>query len=130
MGILKRIAGVVLTGAVALGVIIGAISWFQMSPQDRAEMLGSVGRVLVWLGIAAVLPWATYFFTTLVAKRESNLLAGVMIAAYTFVDGAALWLLFELSGLSTAGIFLIVLGLLSALTYNLLVCDWIAEKMG
>lgn len=130
MELLKKIASIVIGGAVALGVVVGAISWFQMSPDDRSAILGTVGRVLAWLGIVLVLPWATYFVTTAAARLESNRAGAALVAGYTLVDLAILaWLMkFTLPQSTTLGV-LIVLGLLVALAYNLLACDWIAERL-
>lgn len=129
MELLKKIAGIVITGAVVLGVIIGAISWFQMPAEDRSAVLGTVWRALLWIGITLVLPWATYFVTTAVSRRESNAMAGLMVGAYTVLNALILAWLLDWSIHSTAAIVLTILGLLIALGYNLLVCDWIAERL-
>ncbi len=130
MELVKKIATILLTGAVALGVIIGAVSWFQMSPDDRSAMIATVGRALAWLGIVLVLPWATYFITTWVARRESNAAGAVLVVGYTLIDAAVLFYLIPFSQFSAIVIALICLGILIALLYNLLTCDWIAEKVG
>ncbi len=130
MELIKKIATILLTGAVGLGVVVGAISWFQMPAEDRSAILGSVWRALAWLGIVLILPWATYFVTTWVSKRESNLAGAVLVAGYTLVGGLILAWLFDFSIHGTTAIVLVILGILIALAYNLLVCDWIAEKLG
>lgn len=126
----KRILSFLFAGAVALGVIVGAISWFQMSPQDRQAVWSAVGKVLLWVGVVGLLPWATFFLTTWVARRESNWVASVLVGSYTLAElGLLLWL-FDFSVGGTTGWVLILLGFLVALTYNVLSCDWIAEKLG
>jgi uncharacterized membrane protein (UPF0136 family) len=130
MDLIKKIASIVIGGAVALGVVVGAISWFQMTPDERSALLSTVWRSLAWIGIVLVLPWATYFVTTWVAKRESNGISAALVAGYTLVGlGVLLWL-FDFSIRGTTPVVLCVLGGLIALAYNLLVCDWIAERLG
>jgi hypothetical protein len=130
MDLIKKIASIVIGGAVMLGVVVGAISWFQMTPDERSALLSTVWRSLAWIGIVLVLPWATYFVTTWVAKRESNGISAALVTGYTIVGlGVLLWL-FDFSIHGTTPVVLCVLGGLIALAYNLLVCDWIAERLG
>jgi hypothetical protein len=64
-----------------------------------------------------------------VGRRDSNAAGAALVAGYTLADVLALgWLLGFHSHSTTAWVFAI-LGLLVALAYNLLACDWIAEKM-
>jgi hypothetical protein len=128
--LLKKIASIVIAGAVALGVVVGAISWFQMDPADRSAVLSTVWRALAWIGIVVVLPWATYFITTWVAKRHSNAAGALLVGGLTVVDALVLLWLFDFSIHGTTPIVLMILGVLVALAYNLLTCDWIAERLG
>ncbi len=130
MELAKKIATIVITAAAVLGVVGGAISWFQMPAEDRSAILSIVGRGLGWIGIVLVLPWATFFLTTWVAKRDSNAAGAALVIGYTVVGAAILGWLFDFSISGTTAAVLCVLGLLVALAYNLLVCDWIAEKLG
>lgn len=128
--IAKKMVSFVLAGAVALGVMVGTVSWFQMSPEERQILWNAIGKVLLWVGVVGVVPWATFFLTTWVARRESNLAASGLVGGYTLIElGLLLWL-FDFSVGGTIGVVLIFLGFLVALTYNVLSCDWIAEKMG
>jgi FtsH-binding integral membrane protein len=130
MELVKKIAGIVITGAVTLGVVAAGISWFQMDPEDRSAILSTVGRSLAWLGIVLVLPWATYFISVAVGRRDSNGASAMLVAGYTLVDGLILGWLLGFHGHSTTAIIFAILGMLIALAYNLLACDWIAEKLG
>jgi hypothetical protein len=82
------------------------------------------------LGIVLLLPWATFFLTTWIARRQSNAAGALLVAAYTILEAVLLGWLFgwEVPG-ATAWTFFVV-GVLLAGVYNLLVCDWIAEKLG
>jgi FtsH-binding integral membrane protein len=129
MELLKTVVGKVATGLVALGVVAGAISWSQMDDQTRQMLLRGVERIALWLGVVLVWPWASFALIGRIARAESNLAAGLLIAAYSLAEALLLAWLFHWQILtSTAWTFLLFGGLLAA-TYNLLICDWIAEKV-
>ena len=130
MDFLKTIAGKVVTGLVALAVVIGAISWWQMEPDSRQAILSATGRIFAWLGIVVFLPWLSFMVIGRVAKLESNLAGGILVGAYTVIETVVLaWLFHWRMPSATAWTFLLVGGLIAG-AYNLLACDWIAEKMG
>ena len=91
-------------------------------------MWHGIGRVIVWIGLVLVIPWGTFFGTTAVARRESNAAGALLVFAYTLVDVS---LLVSLVGFpsGTFAVLAFALGGLVALTYNLLTCDWIAERV-
>ena len=122
----KTIVQWVLGGVTVLAVIAAAVASSDLSPAERSAMWHGVGRAVVWAGIVLVLPWASFFLTTAVARRESNAAGVALVVGYTLLDLSVLLLLVGVP----AGAFLIcatVLGGLVGLTYNLLVCDWVAE---
>ena len=129
MDFLKSITGKIVTGAVALGVIVAAVSWWQLDHASRTAIIGATGRVLGWLGVVLILPWATFFLIGKVARLESNAAGAVLVACYTIPELALLaWMLDWKSPSVTIWIFVILGGLFAA-AYNLLTCDWIAEKV-
>lgn len=124
----KTILQWVLGGVTVLGVIAAAVAYYDLEPRDRLRIWHDIVRVLGWIGIVFLLPWATFFITTAIARRESNAAGAGLVAGYTVVEVVVLLLLVGMPG----GAFLIclmVLGVLVALTYNLLVCDWIADRL-
>lgn len=126
-GVVKMVVSYVLAGAMLLAVIAAAVAYFDLPAAERAAMWHGIGRAALWAGLVLVLPWATYFVTTAVARGESNAAGVALVVGYTVVDGVVLFLLVGMP----AGAFLIlaaIFGLLLALTYNLLTCDWIAER--
>jgi hypothetical protein len=130
MEFLKTITGKVITGFIALAVIAGAISWWQMDPATRHMLVAGTGRIFSWLGIVLIIPWVTFFIIARIAKFDSNLAGAILVAAYTILETILLAWLFNWRLPSvTAWTFLIVGGLVAAV-YNLLTCDWIAEKVG
>lgn len=130
MDFLKTVAGKLITGAVALAVIATAISWWSMDAATRQMLLSGTGRIVGWLGIVLIVPWATFFVISRVAKLDSNAAGAALVGAYTLIEVLVLAWLFEwkIPG-ATAWTFLCV-GALFAAVYNLLTCDWIAEKVG
>lgn len=129
MDLLKTVTGKVVAGAVALAVIAGGISWWRMDEATRQMLLSGSGKIVSWLLVVLFAPWATFFLTTWVAKRESNAAGAALVAAYTMFEALLLAWLFHwnIPG-ATAWTFLVV-GALFAAVYNLLVCDWLAEKL-
>jgi hypothetical protein len=129
MDLLKTVTGKVVAGAVALAVVAAGISWWQMDEATRQMLLSGTGKIVSWLLIVLLVPWATFFLTTWVAKRESNAAGAALVAGYTVLEAVLLAKLFEWNVRTpTAWTFLIV-GALFAAVYNLLVCDWLAEKL-
>jgi hypothetical protein len=129
MDLLKTVTGKVVAGAVALAVVAAGISWWRMDDATRQMLLSGTGKIISWLGIVLLVPWATFFVTAWVAKRESNAAGAALVAAYTLAEALLLAWLFDwnLPG-ATAWTFLVV-GTLFAGVYNLLTCDWIAERL-
>jgi hypothetical protein len=129
MELLKTVTGKVVAGAVTLAVVAAGISWWQMDPATRQMLLSGTGRIISWLGVMLLLPWATFFVTTWVAKLESNAAGATMVAAYTLVEAVLLAWLFNWSVHGATAWTFLVAGTLLAGVYNLLVCDWIAERL-
>ena len=129
MDLLKTVTGKVVGGAVALAAVAGGITWYRTDDATRQMLLSGTGKIVSWLLIVLLAPWATFFVTTWVAKRDSNAAGAALVAGYTIVEAALLaWLFNWNSPGATAWTFLIV-GALFAAVYNLLVCDWLAEKL-
>src|SRR3954470_21857799 len=129
MDFLKSMTGKIITGAVTLAVIVAGISWWQTDPATRQMLLSGTGRIISWLGIVLIVPWATFFLIGKVARLDSNAAGAALVASYTVLETVALLWLFhwKLPG-PTAWSFLAV-GALFAAVYNLFTCDWIAEKV-
>jgi len=129
MDLLKTVTGKVVAGAVALAVVAAGISWWQMDPATREMLLSGTGRIVSWLLIVLLAPWATFFVTAWVARRESNAAGAVLVLSYTVLEAVLLaWLFhFGVRG-ATAWTFTGAAALFAGV-YNLLACDWIAEKL-
>jgi len=128
MDFLKSIAGKIVAGLVAVGVLAAGVSWWQMDLATRDALIKSTGKILAWIGIVGVLPFVTFFVTRAVAKFENNVLASVMVIGYTLLEFLLLLWLFDWSIEGTLAWAFVGLGVLTAALYNLLACDWLAEK--
>src|SRR5678809_187809 len=95
MDLLKSVTGKVVAGAVALAVVAAGISWWQMDEATRQMLLSGSGKIVSWLLVVPFAPWATFFLTTWVAKRESNAAGAALVAAYTVIEALLLAWLFH-----------------------------------
>ena len=129
MDLLKTVTGKVVAGAVALAVIAGGISWWRMDEATRQMLLSGTGKIVSWLLVVLLVPWATFFVTAWVAKRESNAAGAALVAVYTILEAVLLAWLFNWHVPSGTAWTFLGAGTLFAGVYNLLACDWIAEKM-
>ena len=128
MDFLKGVAGKLVTGAVALAVIAAAVSWWRMDESTRDTLLTGTGRIVAWLGIVLVVPWASFFLIGRIARMESNSAGATLVLLYTAVEAAVLAWLFDWSVRGAAPWVFFAAATLFAGVYNLFACDWIAEK--
>ena len=129
MDFLKTISGRLVTGAIALGVVVGAISWWQMDAATRDSVLDGSGKILGWISIVLFLPWAAFFLIGRVANMESNLAGAILVVGFTLAELLLLSWMFDWSISGTTAWTFVILGGLFAGAYNLFTCDWIAEKV-
>ncbi|SRR6266496_2529458 len=129
MDLLKTVTGKVVAGAVALAVIAGGISWWRMDDATKQILLGGAGRIVSWLLVVLFAPWATFFLTAWVAKRESNAAGAALIAVYTLLEAVLLIWLFSWNVHGPTAWTFAGAAVLFAAIYNLLTCDWLAEKL-
>ena len=130
MEFLKTVSGKLITGFVALAVVAGGISWWQMDPATRHMLVSGTGKIIGWLLLVLLVPWVTFFIPGRVAKMESNLAGAGLVAAYTLIETLILAWLFSWSIPNATAWTFVAVGALFAGAYNLFTCDWIAEKAG
>jgi hypothetical protein len=100
-----------------------------MSPATRHELLAGAGKIGAWLGVVLLIPWASFFLIGRVARTERNSAGAALVLGMTAVEAAVLAWLFHWSiAGATAWVFYAAAVLLAGV-YNLLACDWIAEKV-
>jgi FtsH-binding integral membrane protein len=129
MDFLQSIGGKIVTGLVALAVIAAGVSWYQMDPGTRHAIASDTGRILAWFGIVLFLPWVTFFLVSAVARQDSNLAGLMLVGGYTVVEAVVLAWLFAWSVHGAMPLVFFSGAVLLASAYNLLACDWIAEKL-
>ena len=129
MDFLKTVTGKVIGGLVSLAVIAGGISWWRMDDVTKQAILTNTGRIASWGGIVLLVPWATFFIVGWVAKFEKNMAGGVLVFIYTGLEAILLGGLFHWSFHTPAAWTAFSVGTLLAAVYNLLACDWLAERM-
>lgn len=129
-GILGRLGEKVL-GWIALGLLIAlGIGIWQMGPEARATIWAGIWKTLVWLVIAAGVPWIARFFITRLLEIGTNWVGVALIASLTLIDLIAGVVL--IGGLPGGGWgWLTALAALAvAGTYNYLVAEYLAEQAG
>ncbi|MGA2585017.1 MAG: hypothetical protein ABSG31_17225 [Tepidisphaeraceae bacterium] len=129
MGFFKTIVGKIVAGLVALAVVAAGISWWQMDSDTRQMLVDGTGRIFAWFGIVLALPWVSFSIIGWVAGKDSNAAGGVLVGIYAIAETVLLAWLFHWKIVGSAGWTFLILGGLVAGVYNLLICDWIAEKV-
>ena len=128
MDFLKTVTGKGGSGLVGLAVILLGISWWRMDDSTKHTLLAGSGRIFGWLGIVLLVPWAGFLLIGYVNRLQSNRAGALLVAALTLAEVVVLLGLFGWNvGGPVAWTFFAV-GALFAGVYNLLICDWIAEK--
>jgi hypothetical protein len=130
MEFLKTAGGKIVGGLVALAVIASGISWWQMTPETREGILAGAGKIGAWFGVVLLVPWASFFLIGRVGRLESNAAGGAFVLGMTAIEAAVLAWLFDWSITGPTGWVFYTAAVLVAGVYNLLTCDWIAEKVG
>lgn len=125
---IKGILGKVVTGAVVLAVGAAAVSWYQMPAADRSIIVSDIGAFFAWAALVVALPWMLALLTRRAARFDSNLAGVVLVAGITIAELGLLVWFFHLNVHAKASwICMIACGVVAA-AYNVLTCDWIAER--
>jgi hypothetical protein len=124
----KYVGAKLVTAILTVTVVLIVIWYLRLDDQTRAAIWKTVRLTLLWLGLAAALPWGLFFVPPLVMKAESNIASALMLFGYLAVDVLlALWLAgWHVS--STLAWAVMILGFLCAALYNYIVCDFLAER--
>jgi hypothetical protein len=125
---LKSVAGKLVTGAVILAVFGAGLAWYQMDTASREAITGGALRIVGWILLVIAIPWALFAVITRVAKQESNAASGIFVLVLTAVEAVVLAWMFDFGIAGGGGWTFFAVGVVLAAVYNLLTCDWIAEK--
>lgn len=126
----KYVGGKVVTAAIIIASFM-VIVWYWNLPQESKEAIwGTLKGGVVWIGFAAIFPWATFFMPIRVVQSESNKIGVALLIGYLLCDILFAWYLCGWDFPSaTMAQGVIVIGCLAAGFYNFLVCEFVAEKM-
>lgn len=129
-GMIGRIGERVLSWAAFGLLVLLGIAIYRMNPETKSAIWGGAWRTVVWLILAAALPWVSRLFVRRLLAVGSNWAGAALIGALTVVDLVAGLLL--MGGLPQGG-----WGWLAALaalgvagSYNYLVAEYVAEQAG
>jgi hypothetical protein len=128
MDFLKTVGGKIVGGLVVLAVIASGISWWQMDPSTRHAVLSGAGKIASWFVVMLVVPWASFFLIGRVGRMDSNAAGAALVLGLTVLEAAVLAWLFDWSIAGATAWVFYAAAVLVAGVYNLLACDWIAEK--
>jgi hypothetical protein len=130
MDFLKSLGGKIATGVISLAVVSAGLAWYETDPATKQQILTVSGHILGWVLLMLIDPWACFWLIAWVAKMESNTAGAILVLMLTIVEAVALAWLFAWSIHGAASWVLYVAAVLIAGVYNVLTCDWIAEKVG
>lgn len=122
------------TGKVVTAILVvaggAALIWFWRHPEHLAAIWTVLKYAVTWVGFVLVLPWALFFVTPWVVKKESNAAAALMLAGFILADaGVAFYLIGGVRGLGSLTWMVLILGFLCAALYNLMVCNYQAGRL-
>jgi len=129
MDFLKTVTGKVVSGIAGLVIVLAGISWWRMDAKTKDMLLSGTGKIVSWFGVVILIPWATFFIIGWVARMEKNAAGAILVFGYTALEALFLAWLFGWHFPGTTAWSFFAVGTLVAGVYNLLVCDWIAEKV-
>lgn len=124
----EYVGGKVLT---AILIVTGGagLLYFYKHPEQWDALWSIVGRAATWVGIVAVVPWACFWATRWAVRRDSNAAGAIVLAAYLAVDVIAALLLAGVHGHGVLTWTVFIFGFLAAGVYNLVVCDYQADRL-
>jgi len=129
-GVLGRLAEKTL-GWIILGLLLFVgYMIYQMPAETKRAIWEGIWRTIVWLVIAAAIPWSARLYIRRVLEVGSNWAAVGLLAGLLLIDLIAAWLLMT-GWPSSAWGWAAGLGALAAAgTYNYLVTEYLAEMAG
>jgi hypothetical protein len=124
---LKSLGGKIASGVVALAVVAAGLAWWQTEPATKQHILTDSGRLLGWLMLVLIVPWAGFALIGWVGRRNSNAAGAMLVTAFTVGESVVLAWLFAWSVKGDTEWVLFIAAVLICGVYNLFICDWIAE---
>jgi FtsH-binding integral membrane protein len=129
MDLLKTIGVRVATAGLVMAVFAIAIAWWRLDDAAHSAILSRIGRILAWIAGVVALPFVTFALIAWIARRDSNAAGAALVIGYTLVEAGTLAWLFDFAIRTPGAWTAFVAATLLAGLYNLLVCDWIADRI-
>ncbi|RIK68016.1 MAG: hypothetical protein DCC65_04075 [Planctomycetota bacterium] len=132
----KFVGAKVATAVIFLAVAAGGI-WCYQNPESVKAFGVVVKHTLIWLVVAAALPWSSYLFMRPLMARQAKMQSAYGAAMVSLGVIAAFWLVDVLLALwladwSIAGgftWFVVILGFIAAAAYNFVICESLARHV-
>lgn len=129
MDLLKTIGVRIVTAVLVMAVLGMAIAWWRLDDASQSAILSRIGRILAWIASVVALPFVTVPLIGWIARRESNAAGAALVVGYTLIEAGALAWLFNFAIRTPGAWTAFAAATLVAGLYNLLVCDWIADRI-
>jgi hypothetical protein len=129
-GFVSRVAERVVS-FIALGLVIAAgIGLWQMGPEAREAWWAAIWRTLVWLAVAAALPWVAQLFIGRLLEVGENWV-GIALLGGLLVVEVLVGVLLLTAWPTSVWAWLAAIALLGVATaYNYLVAEYLAQRAG
>lgn len=132
----KFVGAKVAAAVIFLAVVAGGV-WCYQNPEAVKAFGHVVKLTLLWIVVAAALPWSSYVFMRPLLRFQADQLSASGAAAVSIAVIAAYWLIdialaFCLGDFGDAGTFtwiVLLLGFLAAGTYNFVICESLARHV-
>ena len=130
----KFVGAKVATAAITVAVVAAGI-WCWQHPETVRAFGSAIKLTLIWIAIAAALPWTSYLFMQPLLRFQSERLstgaAGVVgmavIAGYWLIDILLAFRLADWSISGTMSWLVVLVGLAAAAVYNFVICESLAR---
>lgn len=118
------------TPVVIAVILVGGAVPFEILAMWRMSDSGVAGGYLIAFGLGALVVNAGVFWLVIKGIRpDTNAAAASLVAGITLPELLALWWMFGFGMGGPLAITFFVVGALLAAVYNLLACDWIADRL-
>jgi len=129
-GIMGRLAERVLSLIALAFVVLCAVALYRMEPQTRQAIWAGIWRTVVWVVIAASLPWITRLFVTRILEIGSNWAGVGLLAVLVLVDAVVGVVLMKGWPSGGWGWIAALAALAVAGLYNYLVAEYLSQQAG
>jgi hypothetical protein len=126
---LKTLAGKIATAVLSLAIVAAGLAWYETEPATKHAILSDTGRLLGWLMLVLIVPWAGFALIGWVAKFQTNAAGAALVLLFAAIEAVLLAWMFGWSVHGATEWVLYAAAILFAGVYNLFACDFIAEKI-